>query len=449
MLKFCVTINVIIMSFEGVFGFKSIPTFVVNENVKIDAIRLHSASQELNPMVENMAVSKTIAMHSQTKALEKEGIKVYSLCVGEPDYDPPFEVIQATGEAAANGHTKYTSVNGDADLREAIAKDLYQRKNTKYTPEQIVVSNGAKQAVFQGLLAVVKPGDEVIVPAPYWPSYPDMVKMCYATPVILDTFPENGYNIDPQALRTLLTSNPKISCIILCNPSNPTGGVSDGPTLEAMAAVFRDFPKVRIISDEIYERLTYGIQHVSFSALPDMMDRTIVINGFSKSHSMTGYRIGYSASPLYIAKACSKIQSQMTSCASSVGQKAALKALQDVPSSWIDERLLELQSKRDLAYDLVTNIPNVKCPKPDGAFYLLPDVSAYYNKKTVATEKFPSVIITDSDVLCLELLRREQVALVAGDGFGAGNCIRISYAASIDMITESLMRLKRFLVSLE
>eukprot|EP00607_Mallomonas_marina_P009867 CAMPEP_0182419076 /NCGR_PEP_ID=MMETSP1167-20130531/3471_1 /TAXON_ID=2988 /ORGANISM="Mallomonas Sp, Strain CCMP3275" /LENGTH=397 /DNA_ID=CAMNT_0024593683 /DNA_START=297 /DNA_END=1490 /DNA_ORIENTATION=+ len=393
-----------------------------------------------------MSVSKTIAMHSQTKALEKQGVTVYSLCVGEPDYDPPDEAIKATGEAAINGYTKYTSVNGDASLREAIAADLLQRKQTGYTPEQIVVSNGAKQAVFQGLLAVVKPGDEVIVPAPYWPSYPDMVKMCYAEPVILPTSADKGYNIQAETLREMLEKHPKVSAIILCNPSNPTGGVADEDTQLEMAKVLMDYPKVMVISDEIYERLTYEVPHVSFAAMPDMMDRTICINGFSKSHSMTGYRVGYCAAPLYIAKACSKIQSQMTSCASSVGQQAALAALTKVPPEWIRDRLVELQAKRDLAYKLVTDIPNCTCPRPDGAFYLLPDVSAYFGKKTVASKDFPSVTIKDSDDLCLELLKREQVALVAGEGFGAEKTIRISYAASEELITESIMRLKRFLV---
>ena len=218
---------------------------------------------QLSPMVENMAVSKTIEIHALTKEMEKNGQTVYSLCVGEPDYDPPQEVLDATAKAANDGFTKYTAVNGDADLRQAIADDLFTRKGTKYTADQIVVANGAKQSVIQTLLSVVCPGDDVIIPAPYWPSYPDMVKMCGARPVIVDSTAANGYIMTASSLRATLEAHPKATCMIFCNPSNPTD-------LEQMVEVLQDFPKVLLLSDEIYERLTYDIPHVSVASLPGM-----------------------------------------------------------------------------------------------------------------------------------------------------------------------------------
>jgi len=395
-------------------------------------------------MVENMAVSKTIEIHSLTKEMERAGKVVYSLCVGEPDYQPPDEVLQATAAAAQAGLTKYTAVTGDAELRAAIAQDLSARKGTAYTPEQIVVSNGAKQSVLQALLAVVCPGDDVLVPSPYWPSYPDMVKMCQATPVDVPTDAKTGYALTGKSLRaTLEASGSKASCIILCNPSNPTGCVMTRQQLQEISDVLRDFPKVIVVADEIYERLTYDIPHVSFASLPGMIDRTVTINGFSKSHSMTGYRVGYAAAPLYIAKACGKIQSQMTSCASSIGQYAANMALKNVKQDWMDARVGELKKKRNLAFSLLQDIPNTKVGMPFGAFYIMPDVSFYYNTITPDGQR-----VKDSHELCLELLRCEQVALVSGDAFGAPDCIRLSYAASEELITESIVRLKRFLLSL-
>lgn len=412
---------------------------------------------KLSPMVENMAVSKTIQIHALTKDMEKNNETVYSLCVGEPDYPPPAEVLQATGTAAALGNTKYTAVTGEISLRNAIVHDLQSRLSIKYTPEQIVVSNGAKQAVIQALMSVVSPGDEVLIPAPYWTSYPDMVKMCNgAKPVIVQTSPSNGYILTPSELRSTLSSNPRISCIIICNPSNPTGSVATREQLTALAEVLHDFPSVIIIADEIYERLVYDVSHTALASLSDdIYLRTVTINGFSKSHSMTGYRIGYSASgSVEIAKAIAKIQSQVTSCASSISQYAATKALETVPDSWMHDRIQELKKKRDLAYGLIMDIPHVTCPKPNGAFYLLPDVSHYFNKRVVGQKSKDNAAVAfyevkDSHELCLALLKEEQVAVVSGDAFGAVNCLRLSYATSEDIIVESLTRLKKFLLALE
>ena len=394
-------------------------------------------------MIQGVSVSKTIEIHALTKNMEKDGKEVFSLCVGEPDYQPPKEVIDAIQEAAIRGETKYTAVSGTAELREAVAHDLLSRKGLSFSPDQIVVSGGAKQSIMQALLCTVKPGDSVIIPSPYWTSYPDMVKICGATPVIVETKAENGYSLLADCIRSALEMDSKITNLILCNPSNPTGCVMKKEDLEAIAGVLQDYPDVTIISDEIYEQLTYGVQHISFASIPGMYDRTVTVNGFSKSLSMTGLRVGYAAAPLHVAKACGKLQSQLSSCASSVGQYAAEKALTSVPPSWIPERVQELEAKRDLMYDLLMQIPGLSCPKPDGAFYMLPDVSKYFGSTTASGGK-----VNSANDFCLELLREEGVALVPGEAFGADRCVRLSYAASETLIKVSLERMSKFIASL-
>jgi len=300
---------------------------------------------------------------------------------------------------------------------------------------------------------VVSPGDKVLIPSPYWTSYPDMVKMCSAEPVIVRTLAENQYQLTASQLETTLQAHPDISAIILCNPSNPTGCIATKEELDALIAVLLRYPDIAIVSDEIYERLVYdGLSHHSFAALhPDLYDRTITINGFSKSHAMTGYRLGYSASSPAISKAVSKVQSQITSCASSIGQYAATQALlhDEIESTWLPERLQELQAKRDLAYSMVTSIDKVTCPKPSGAFYLFPNIHAYFNHTYKHSESGATVVVRNSHDLAMGLLAVEGVALVAGEAFGDDDCIRISYATATTVIEESLSRLKRFLTSLQ
>ena len=398
---------------------------------------------DLSPLIQGVSVSKTIEIHALTKEMESSGKEVFSLCVGEPDYQPPPEVISAIIEGATKGNTKYTAVTGTVDLREAIADDLEKRKGVKYGVDQIVVSGGAKQSIIQALLCLVKPGESVLIPSPYWTSYPDMVKICNAKPVVVETIPQEGYALTAEALRAVLENNPSTSAIIICNPSNPTGCVMNQGQLEALAGVLRDFPKVTVIADEIYEHLTYGVEHTSFAALPGMIDRTVVINGFSKSHSMTGLRVGYAAAPLHVAKACGKLQSQLTSCASSIGQYAAAKALRSMSKDWLPARVRELEGKRELMYRLLLDIPGLECPKPDGAFYMLPDVSKYFGGSTSSGTK-----VSNANDFCIELLREEGVALVPGEAFGADKCVRLSYAASEELIKESLRRLAKFVASL-
>ena len=421
-------------------------------------IKLHSQKNDknhneitLSNLVNGISVSKTIEIHALTKEMEAKGETVYSLCVGEPDYQPPIQVIDATINAVKQDKTKYTAVNGELELRTGITNDLKLRKNLDYDPTEIVVSSGAKQSVMQALMAVVNADDEVLIIAPYWPSYPDMVRICGASPVILKATADNNYWPTPDELRAKLLNHPKTSAIILCNPSNPTGCVSKEDSLKDTAKILKEFPHITTISDEIYEQLCYDdIKHVSLASIEGMKDHCVVINGFSKSHSMTGYRIGYAAAPIHVAKAMSKLQSQITSCASSVSQAASIAAL-SVPDTWIDDRVIELQSKRDLAYNLLQEIDGITCVKPSGAFYLLPDISSYFGKMlyTDSSEGGSGIVIDSSLTMCLELLRVYNVALVPGEAFGAPNTLRISYAASTSLIKTALSKFKQFLERLE
>lgn len=267
------------------------------------------ADMAISPVVTGMALSKTIEMNDITKTMQKDGIKVYSLCVGEPDYPPPAEVVAATGDAASSGKTTYTAVNGGVDLRGEIVNDYNKRKGTNFLPDQVTIANGAKQAICQTLMTIVAPGQEVIIPAPFWTSYPDMVKLVSGVPVIINTKMEDSFQLSASELRVTLEKHPKVTCIILCNPSNPTGQVTSAKYQQEIANVLLDFPQVNVISDEIYERLTYDDDkpHTSFATLPGMADRTVTVNGFSKSHAMTGFRLGYTISPSFVAKQLLKV----------------------------------------------------------------------------------------------------------------------------------------------
>ena len=384
----------------------------------------------LNPLLASIQPSKTVEIFSLVKQMQAEGMDVTSLCVGEPDYPPPQAVLDAVVEAVQSGQTRYTAVTGTLELRQAIAADLQRRKNVQYDPlTEIVVGNGAKQCVFQGIMAIAGTGDEVLVPAPHWP-YPEMVKLAGATPVIVQTQPETGYLLTPDELRETLSTHPRIKMVILCNPSNPTGGVYDQEQLTGLVSVLNEFPSVTVLSDEIYERLVYEGNCPSFAAQPNMFDRTITINGFSKSHAMTGMRIGYLAAPARIAKAATKIQSQLTSCAGSISQAAGVAALTKVDDSELETNVAVMKEKRDYVLHRLSGMPHVqvKVP-PSGAFYVLPDVSAY----------------GDDGDLCLNLLKTQKLALVPGSSFGAPGTIRISYATSMEELETAMNKLDSYL----
>ena len=369
------------------------------------------------------------------KQMESEGETVTSLCVGEPDFAPPRCVLDAATDAMAAGKTTYTAVAGTIELRRAISEDLRKRKGVDYNPvTEIVVGNGAKQCVYQGLLAACGEGDEVIVPAPYWPSYPEMALMIGARPVILETSVEDGYLIDPVALDECLRDHPRASALILCNPSNPTGGVHSIELLTEIANVLEKYPNVVILADEIYERLVYTEdgECASFASLPGMFSRTITVNGFSKSHAMTGFRLGYLAAPERYAKAAALLQGQITSCASSVSQAAGVAALTKVDESWLANNVVVMREKRDYVLRELAKIDGVKVNiPPDGAFYVLPDVSTYYDG--------------DDAKLCLDLLREKKLALVPGESFGAPGTVRLSYATSMEELEVAMTKLREFL----
>lgn len=398
----------------------------------------------LSRTVTEIDESATVAIFSKVSNMKSRGEVVNgALCVGQPDFSPPPEAIKATCDAAEQGHTVYTAVSGTLELRKAISEYLATDKQVKYAPDEILVANGGKQAIYQVMLALCEEGDEVIVPAPYWTSYPDIVKLSGAKPVVLHTKLEDGFAIDAAALAAAI--RPATRMLILCNPSNPTGCAMTREQLEAIAEVLRrpENAHVYVLSDEIYERICFdGQEHISFAALGGMWDRTLTINGFSKAYSMTGYRLGYLAAPKAITQAATKLQSQITSCASSVAQYAAVAALRS-PKDYIAGKVVELQEKRDKALALLYAIPGVKCPKPGGAFYLFPDISGYLGRETEAGD-----LVDDSTKLCLYLLEQHRVALVPGDAFGTPGCLRLSYAATMEEITDAITKLGACLQSL-
>eukprot|EP00956_Cyclotella_meneghiniana_P010414 scaffold14423_cov63-Cyclotella_meneghiniana.AAC.2 len=406
-------------------------------HVATDPSSTQNTEPSLNPLLSQIKPSKTVEIFSLVKQMQAEGQIVTSLCVGEPDFMPPQSVLDAATLAMSNGQTTYTAVTGTAELREAISNDLKSRKGTAYNPiTEIVVGNGAKQCVYQGMLASCGKGDEVVIPAPYWPSYPEMALLVGADPVILETAVEDGYLINPKSLDECLQNHPNAKVLMLCNPSNPTGGVHSTELLTEIAKVLEKYPHVIILADEIYERLVYtnNGKVTSFASLPNMFHRTITINGFSKSHAMTGFRLGYLAAPAKFAKAASVLQGQITSCASSVSQAAGVAALQ-VEESWLENNIQIMKSKRDYVLNELSKMKDVTVAvPPDGAFYVLPDVSKYYNG--------------DDTQLCLDLLKEQKLALVPGESFGARGTVRISYATSMEELEIAMKKLGDFLEGL-
>lgn len=330
-----------------------------------------------------------------------------------------------------------------------MCKHLATRKNTEYQPDEILLCNGAKQACYQAVLATCGPGDEVVVQAPYWPSYPEIVKLSGATPVVVTSAADEGFILTPEKLEAVLT--PKTKMLILCNPSNPTGAVHDKAALEALAAVLAkpEYANVWVLADEIYERIVYDVEHISFASISvptaagqvSMWPRTLTVNGFSKAYAMTGYRLGYMAGPKHVVRACTTLQGQITSCASSIAQHAAVQAL-ELPEAELAPLFQGMRKKRDLVLERLATIPNLTVAVPYGAFYVLPEVASYMG---VGRKSPGGVEMPDSTALCVELLRETGVALVPGDAFGAPNAIRISYAASVEELTTAMDRLAQFL----
>ncbi|SFL24705.1 aspartate aminotransferase [Porphyromonadaceae bacterium KH3CP3RA] len=386
-----------------------------------------------------LSPSETFAMAQKSNELKAQGIDVINMSVGEPDFNTPKHIKEAAKKAIDDNFSFYSPVAGFPDLKKAICEKLQAENELEYTPAQIVVSGGAKQSLCNVILSIVDKGEEVIIPAPYWVSYPEMVKLAEGTPVFVYAGIEQNFKITPQQLEEAIT--PKTKALILCSPSNPTGSVYTKEELAALAGVLEKYPQVYVIADEIYEHINYIGQHESIAQFSTVRDRVIVINGVSKGYAMTGWRIGWIAAPQWIASACNMLQGQYTSGPSSISQKAALAAYTG-DQSCVGEMRIAFERRRNLIVELLGQIPGLKVNSPMGAFYIFPDCSSYlgrsYNGKTIQTA-------TD---LAMYILEEAHVACVGGDAFGAPGCIRLSYATSDESITEAIARIKKALEKL-
>lgn len=392
--------------------------------------------EQVSDRLNRLAESATLAMARKTRELKDKGLDIIGLSLGEPDFDTPDFIKDAAKEAIDQNYTKYMAVNGYADLREAIAHKFKRDNNLTYTANQIVVSTGAKQSIANVVLSIINPGDEVIIPAPYWVTYEEIVKLAEGIPVFIETSIDNDFKITPTELAQAIT--PKTRLMIYSSPCNPTGTMYSEKELRALATIIVEHPKMIVISDEIYEHINFIGEHFSLAQLPEIYDQVVTINGVSKAFAMTGWRLGYIGAPQWIADACTKMQGQITSGASGISQRAALAAVAAPPSVTFEMREA-FRKRRDLMLAGLNKIEGIKTNVPEGAFYLFPDVSAFFGKSD------GEYTIKDADELTLYLLDKAQVALVSGSAFGAPKCIRISYAASDNELKEAVVRMKEAL----
>lgn len=397
-------------------------------------------SYHLADRIVKMVESATLQMTAKARILQQQGKDVINLSIGEPDFDTPQFIKDAAKEALDEGYTKYTPVSGLLELKKAIQHKLKRDNNIDVDLDQIVVSNGAKQSLANLCMSLLDEGDEVIIFAPYWVSYIEMVNLAGGTPVILHTDIEHDFKVTPAQLEAAIT--PKTRMVIYSSPCNPTGSVYSLAELRDIAAVLGDKNDIYIVSDEIYEYINFTGQHASIGSIEEVKDQVITVNGFSKGFAMTGWRLGYLAAPKEVAKATDKMQGQFTSGASSFGQKAAEIALESpLDETW--KMRDEFRKRRDLIISLLQQIPDIKINIPEGAFYIFPNVSAYFGKQTQSGK-----VIKDADELCEYILDTAYVALVSGSAFGDDNCIRISYAASEAEIKEACARIQKSLADL-
>ncbi|MTI39702.1 pyridoxal phosphate-dependent aminotransferase [Fulvivirga lutimaris] len=393
----------------------------------------------LSDRINNMEESATLAMAAKAREFKSQGIDVISLSLGEPDFKTPKHIQEGAKKAIDEGkYFAYPPVAGYMDLREAIAAKLKRENNIDSKPENIVVSNGAKQSIANVMFALLNPGDEVIVFSPFWVSYSALIQLAEGTPVFIKGGIENDFKATAEQLAAAIT--PRTKAIIYSSPCNPTGSVFTREELEAIADVIRD-KDIIAIADEIYEHINFTGDHVSMASLPGMLDKTVTVNGFAKGFAMTGWRVGYISAPKWIADGCNKMQGQVTSANCSIAQRAALTALtSDLGPT--KEMTKAYHERRALVYDLLKDIPGVKTNMPTGAFYFFPDVSEYFGKKS------DDKVINNADDLCLYILEEAHVSLVTGDAFGDPNCVRISYAASVEELKEAMSRIKSALSKL-
>jgi aspartate aminotransferase len=387
----------------------------------------------LSDRIKALSVSQTLAMAQKSRELKAKGFDIISLSLGEPDFNTPDYIKEAAKKAIDDNYSKYPPVPGYSDLREAISKKFREENGINYSPDQIVVSAGGKHSIINVILTIINPGDEVILLAPYWVSYLDQVILAGGKPVVIDAKLENDFKVKPEQLEAVINSKTRL--IIFNSPSNPTGMVYSREEMEKIARIVQKHEGLFILSDEIYEHILFEGEHISMASFEFIYDRVITVNGVSKGYAMTGWRIGYIGAPLWIAKACDKLQGQFTSGVCSIAQRAALAAIRSNDGSRKMMRDAFL-SRRDLVCGLLKEIKGMKVRVPQGAFYIMPDISSYFGKSD------GQIKINNSEDLTLYLLDKAQVALVGGDAFGAPMCIRISYATSDDLLIEAVKRIK-------
>ncbi len=388
---------------------------------------------QLSERLNRLAPSATLAMSQKSAELKAQGVDVINMSVGEPDFPTPDHIKQAAKQAIDDNYSAYTPVPGYPSLRQAIAQKLLKENGLTYSPEQILVSGGAKQSVCNTLMALADKGDEVIIPAPYWVSYPQMALLADATPVSIPATIEQDFKITPSQLEAVLT--PQSRVLILCTPSNPTGSVYTASELAELAKVVLSHPRLMVIADEIYEHINYTGSHASIASQPGMQERTVIVNGVSKAYAMTGWRIGFIAAPLWVVKACNKLQGQYTSCSCSISQKAAEAAYLG-PQDCVEEMRQAFERRKNLIVRLTREIPGLEVNDPQGAFYLFPKCSKFFGLSDGTT-----TINTSTD-LAMYLLEKAHVATVGGDAFGSPECFRMSYATSDANIEEAMRRIK-------
>lgn len=395
---------------------------------------------QLSDCLQRLAPSATLAMSQKSSEMKAQGIDVINLSVGEPDFNTPDHIKAAAKKAIDDNYSRYSPVPGYPDLRKAIVDKLKNENGLEYGMNEILVSNGAKQSVCNTVMALVNDGDEVIIPAPYWVSYPQMVKLAGGVPVIVNAGFEQNFKMTPEQLEAAIT--PKTRLLILCSPSNPTGSVYSKAELEGLAEVIKKHEDMFVLADEIYEHIIYTGRHESIAQFDGMKERTIVVNGVSKAYAMTGWRIGFIAAPEWIVKGCNKLQGQYTSGPCSVSQKAA-EAAYTSSQACVEEMRQAFHRRRDLIVKLTSEIPGLEVNVPEGAFYVFPKCSSFFGKSDGETT------ISSSTDFALYLLEKGHVATVGGDAFGDPDCFRMSYATSEDNIVEAMKRIKEALAKLK
>ena len=397
---------------------------------------MKKVSERLNRLSE----SATLAMAQMSRELQAKGINVISLSLGEPDFDTPEFIKEAGKKAIDDNYSHYTPVAGLPELRSAIAAKFKRDNNLEFTVNQIVTSTGAKQSLANVCLCLLNAGDEVLLPCPYWVSYAEIIKLADGIPVEIATTIDTDFKITPQQIEDAIT--PKTKMLMFSSPCNPSGTVYTQNELEEFAKILEKYPDIYIVSDEIYEHINFTDKHFSIGTIPSLTERTITVNGVSKGFAMTGWRVGFIGAPLWIAKACNKIQGQFTSATCAIAQKATERAMLAEPKSTTKEMKETFLNRRNMMIDLLKDIPGIKCNIPQGAFYLFPEISFYFGKKN------GDKIINNANDLCMFLLNSAHVACVSGEAFGNPECIRISYAASDEKLIEAMNRIKTNLAKL-